>query len=96
MQTGMWKTLATIPQAERTAVFNAQASALTNLFDIHEKRINDGLYNRMGNKICSILSAIARDLQGSAAAHVRHPFNDEGVRCRTVKKPLSHPDDDVS
>jgi hypothetical protein len=46
LQNKMWSTLASIPSNERNAVFNALASSLTDVFDIHEKRISDAIYNR--------------------------------------------------
>ncbi len=58
MQVDIWKTLSTVPAGERNAVFNALASALTAVFDIHEKRINDAIYNRMGNNIWFIIFSI--------------------------------------
>jgi len=58
LQISMWKTLASISPKERTAVFNALASALNTVYDIHEKRLNDALYNRMGNKVWFIIFTI--------------------------------------
>lgn len=58
LQIRMWQTLSSVPADERNAVYNALAGALTALFDIHEKRISDAIYNRMGNNIWFIIFSI--------------------------------------
>lgn len=58
MQVAIWKTFASIPVTERSAVFNSLGSSLNEVFDIHEKRVNDALYNRMGNNVWIIIFAM--------------------------------------
>ena len=58
VQIKLWKTLAGVPPQDRTPLLTSLSAALTSVFDIHEKRINDAIYNRMGNNIWFIIFSI--------------------------------------
>jgi len=59
MQTAMWKDLAALVAREKNPLNNALASALNTVYDLHNKRIYDSIYNRIGTNTWSIITLIS-------------------------------------